>query len=77
MTETEYRQELLKAAKLRTRAAHQRDQANAYRRAMKTARDDDQRSHQEHQADKVEAMANQNLAEADLIEAQAKEEHQS
>ena len=72
MTETEYKQELLRAAKLRSRAAHQRDQANAYRRAMKTARDDDQRAHQQHQAEKVGAMANQNIAEADLIEADAK-----
>lgn len=38
MTETEYRQKLLDVATLRERAAHQREQALSYRRAMKSAR---------------------------------------
>ena len=76
MTELEYREKMLEAAKLRSRAAHQKDQANSYKRAMETARDEKQRSNQQCQADKVAAMAEENLAKAALIEAKAKVEFQ-
>jgi hypothetical protein len=61
----------LRAAKLRTRAAHQATQAQAYRRQAAKPKNDGQTEVCLGKAAEVESLAAENRAEADLIEAEA------
>jgi hypothetical protein len=67
----------LEAAKLRTRAAHQSEQAAGYRRQAAKPIYDGQAEICGAKAADVEAMAAENRARADLIEAEAEAEYRS
>jgi hypothetical protein len=67
----------LEAAKLRTRAAHQAEQAAAYRRQAAKPTYEGQAEICGAKAADVEAMAAENLARADLIEAEAQAEYEA
>lgn len=61
----------LEAAEFRTRAAHQADQAASYRRQAAKPAYEGQEEICLNNAAKVDALAAENLARADLIEAEA------
>ena len=61
----------LEAAKLRTRAAHQAEQAAIYRRQPAKPIYDGQAEFCRSKAEMAESLADENRARADLIEAQA------
>jgi hypothetical protein len=65
----------LEAAELRTRAAHQADQAAAYRRQAAKPAYAGQEEICLNNATKVDALAAENRARADLIEAEAEAEY--
>jgi len=67
----------LEAAQLRTRAAHQADQAAAYRRQAAKPAYDGQEEICLNNAAKCDAMAAENRARADLIEAEAEAEYRA
>jgi len=73
MTEIEYKKAMLEAAQLRTRAAHQRDNAMSHRRQAKREAYEGQAEICLSKATKIEALAAENEAKADLIEAEANE----
>ena len=75
MTEIEYRQKLVEATKLRSRAAHQMEQAAAYRRQAQKHVYPGQEDVCIGKADTVQAMAAENRAKADLLAAEAKAEY--
>jgi len=68
---TKLAQARLEAAKLRTRAAHQESQAQAYRRQAAKPIYDGQAEICLGKAAEVAALAAENRAKADLIEAEA------
>ncbi len=69
MEKTQMTQERLKAAQLRTRAAHMDDQAAAYERQAANPIYDGQAGVCLGKASVVRAIADKQLAEADVIEA--------
>jgi hypothetical protein len=67
----------LEAAELRTRAAHQADQAAAYRRQSKKPAYEGPEEICLNNAAKAESLAAENRAKADLIEVEAEAEYRA